>query len=87
VSGLDLPPRSRTLIEATPIMTAKSGTKACIELTVYPDGHAGIAVSGIEGAPPRRTIHQEDALPLNNVDELQKHVLAVVTHLARAAGA
>lgn len=52
-----------------------------MELTVYPDGHAGIAVSRIEGSPPSRRISQADSLPLNHVEELREHVLAVIERL------
>jgi hypothetical protein len=80
-----LPPRSIQLVEATPIHRLQSGLKACVELTVYPDGHAGIAVSEIEGAPPSRRIVQRDSLPLNDLAELRDHVLAVIDQLERAA--
>jgi hypothetical protein len=80
-----LPPRSIQLVEATPIHRSKTGFKACLELTIYPDGHAGIAVSEIEGAPPSRRIVQRDSLPLNDLAELRGHVLAVIDHLDRVA--
>ena len=79
-----LPPRSVQLVQATPIHPTKSGVKACVEMTVYPDGHAGIAVSEIEGNPPSRRIVQRDSLPLNDLTELRDHVLAVIEHLAAA---
>ncbi len=82
-----LPPRSVKLVEATPFHHLESGLKACIEVTVYPDGHAGIAVSEIEGSPPARRIVQRDSLPLNNVDELRTHVLAVIERLSEHAAA
>jgi hypothetical protein len=82
-----LPPRSVQLVEATPIHRLQTGVKASPELTVYPDGHAGIAVSEIEGAPPSRRVVQRDSLPLNDVKELRDHVLAVIEHLERAAAA
>jgi len=65
----------------------KSGFKACVELTVYPDGHAGIAVSEIQGTPPARRIVQRDSLPLNGIDELRSHTLAVIDQIAMRAGA
>jgi hypothetical protein len=77
----DLPQRSRQLVEATPIHKTRSGFKVCLELTAYPDGHAGIAVSRIEGAAPHRRIVQADSLPLNDAEELRGHVLAVIEHL------
>ena len=80
-----LPPRSIQLVEATPIHRLKSGLKACLELTVYRDGHAGIAVSEIEGHTPSRRIVQRDSLPLNDLAELRDHVLAVIGRLERAA--
>lgn len=79
-----LPPRSLQLVESTPIHRLERGTKVCLELTVYPDGHAGIAVSEIEGSPPSRRIVQRDSLPLNSVDELRDHVLAIIDHLDAA---
>ena len=82
-----LPPRSMKLVDSTPIAQLKTGWKACVELTVYPDGHAGIAVSEIEGAPPNRRIAQRDSLPLNDLHELRIHVLAVIDHLADSADA
>jgi hypothetical protein len=60
----------------------KSGFKACLEMTLYPDGHAGIAVSEIDDSSCPRTIVQRDALPLNDLDELRAHVLAVIDHVA-----
>src|SRR5947208_960220 len=80
-----LPPRSRKLVKATPVMPMRSGFKACVELVVYPDGHAGIAVSTIEGEASRRMIRQADSLPLNDVNELRGHLLAIVDHLAQEA--
>jgi hypothetical protein len=77
----DLPPRSRKLVAATPLHRMRTGTKACIELTVYPDGHTAIAVSRIEGTPQSRTIKQADFLQLNHVPELRDHVAAIISHL------
>jgi hypothetical protein len=82
-----LPPRSVKLVESTPIHRLEKGYKACVELTVYPDAHAGIAVSRIEGKPPNRRIVQQDTLPLNDVEELRSHTLAILDHLATEAGA
>jgi hypothetical protein len=81
----DLPPRSRQLVEATPIHTMRSGVKACVEMTLYPDGHAGIAVCRIEGSPPNRRITQADSLPLNHRKELEEHLLGILDHLEEAA--
>lgn len=80
-----IPPRSRKLVAATPLERRETGVKACVEFTVYADGHAGIAVSRVEGVPPRRRIVQADSLPLNDVAELRAHLLAVVAHVAAAA--
>lgn len=80
-----LPPRSQKLVEATPLHPTESGVKACIEMTIYPDGHAGLSVSRIEGAPPQRRIVQADSLPLNSVGELREHVAAVIERLREAA--
>jgi hypothetical protein len=66
-------------------MPMKSGFKACVESTVYPDGHAGIAVSMIKGDAKHRVIHQADSLPLNDVDELREHLQAIVDHFADQA--
>ena len=57
---------------------------ACIEFTVYDGGHAAIAVSKVTGAARSRSIIQVDVLPLNNVDELREHVLAIVHHVAES---
>jgi hypothetical protein len=81
----ELPPRSVKLVKATPIHRTKSGVKACVEFTIYSDGHAGIAVCRVEGAPHSRQITQADALPLNHVKELHAHLLAVVDHLEAEA--
>jgi hypothetical protein len=81
----DLPPRSRQLVEATPLHSTESGVKACVEMTVYHDGHAGISVSRIEGPPGHRIVTQVDTLPLNDVEELRAHVLAVIARLPGAA--
>jgi hypothetical protein len=78
-----LPPRSVKLIHATPIHPRDKGAKACVEFTIYADGHAGIAVSRVEGKPPRRRIVQADSLPLNDVEELRAHLDAIVEHVAR----
>jgi hypothetical protein len=64
----------------------KSGVKACVEITIYPDGYAGIALSEIDDSPRPRTIVQRDALPLNDLDELRDHVLAVIDHVADRVG-
>lgn len=82
-----LPPRSMKLVEATPMHQLEKGTKSCIEMTVYPDGHAGIAVSEIQGKPPSRRIVQRDSLPLNDIDELKAHVLAVIDRTVEVARA
>ena len=81
----ELPPRSRRFVEATPIHRMRSGFKVCAELTLYPDGHAGIAVSRIDGAPPNRRITQEDSLPLNDRGELEEHLLAILDRLESTA--
>lgn len=81
-----LPPASMKLIERTPIHQLEKGFKACVELTVYPDRHTGLAVSEIQGSSSSRRITQRDFLQLNNVDELGAHVLAVIDHVAAAAG-
>ena len=80
-----LPPASQKFVEATPLHATKSGIKACIEFTVYHDGHAGIAVSRIEGSPPNRRIVQADSLPLNDVTELRGHIEAVVRRVEQAS--
>jgi hypothetical protein len=80
-----LPPRSQKLVNATPLHELERGVKGCIEFTVYQDGHAGIAVSRIEGKPPSRRIVQSDSLPLNDLSELRNHVLAVLEHVATSA--
>jgi hypothetical protein len=80
-----LPPRSRKVIDATPLHDLPSGVKAVVEVTVYPDGHTGIAVSRVDGAPPNRRIVQADSLPLNDMAELRAHVLAVLEHAEAAA--
>jgi hypothetical protein len=81
-----LPPRSRKFVAATPLHETEAGIKACIEFTIYRDGHAGLAVSRIEGKPPSRRVVQADALPLNDMSELHGHVDAVVEHVRQAAG-
>jgi hypothetical protein len=83
--GQELPPRSRQLIDATPIHRLKSGVKVCAEMTLYPDGHAGIAVSRLEGSPPHRRITQADSLPLNDRAELEAFLQAILDRLERKA--
>jgi hypothetical protein len=82
-----LPARSKQLVDATPLHRTATGVKACVEFTIYRDGHAGLAVSRIEGKPPHRRVVQADTLPLNDVEELQEHIEAVVEHVRQAAGA
>lgn len=77
---MTLPPRSQKLVEATPLHPRENGVNVCIEFTIYADGHAGIAVSRIEGRPPSRRIVQADSLPLNHVQELRDHIDAVIDH-------
>ena len=81
----ELPTRSQQLVEATPIHRLKSGFKVCIEITLYPDGHAGIAVCRIEGSPPNRRITQTDSLPLNDRAELEVFLESILDHLEEAA--
>ena len=76
-----LPSRSRQLVEATPIHRLESGLKVCVEMTLYPDGHAGIAVSRIDGAPPNRRITQADSLPLNDRRELEDLLKSILDRL------
>jgi hypothetical protein len=75
---MTLPARSRKLVESTPIHPRESGASACIEFTIYADGHAGIAVSRVEGKPPNRRIVQADSLPLNDRRELLNHIGAIL---------
>lgn len=82
---MTLPPRSQKLVDATPLHPRDNGTNACIEFTIYADGHAGIAVSRVEGKPPQRRIVQADSLPLNSVTELRQHVEAIINYVARSA--
>jgi len=72
-------------VEATPIQPTKSGVKACVEFTLYPDGHAGIAVCRIEGTSGNRRISQADSLPLNHRRELEDHLLAIIDRVEDAA--
>jgi hypothetical protein len=80
---MELPPRSQKLVEATPLQRREKGVNVCIEFTIYIDGHAGIAVSRVEGRPPQRRIVQADSLPLNSVQELRDHVDAVISYAER----
>jgi hypothetical protein len=73
------------LVEATPIHRMKSGVKVCVEATLYPDGHAGIAVSRIEGSAPTRRVTQADSLPLNDRRELEDFLEAILDRLEQAA--
>jgi hypothetical protein len=82
---MTLPPRSQRLVDATPIHPREHGVNACIEFTIYADGHAGIAVSRVEGKPPNRRIVQADSLPLNHVQELHDHIEAILDRVARHA--
>jgi hypothetical protein len=82
---VSLPPRSQQLVDATPVHHRKTGASACIEFTLYADGHAGIAVSRIAGQPPNRQIVQADSLPLNSREELEKHIAAVVDLVEEAS--
>lgn len=82
---ITLPPRSQNLVDATPLHPREKGVNACIEFTIYADGHAGIAVSRVEGKPPNRRIVQADSLPLNDVQELRDHIDAIVDHAERHA--
>lgn len=50
----DLPPRSRQLIEATPLTRLRTGVRAVVELTAYPDGHANLAVGVLATSEPSR---------------------------------
>jgi len=81
----ELPSRSRQLVEATPIHRLRSGLKVCTEMTLYPDGHAGIAVCRIEGSPPNRRITQADSLPLNDRAELELFLQSILDQLEEAA--
>ena len=54
-------------------------------MTLYPDGHAGIAVSRIEGSPPHRRITQADSLPLNDRAELEEFLQAILDRLEEQA--
>lgn len=82
---MTLPPRSKKLVDATPIQQRAKGVSACIEFTVYRDGHAGISVSRVEGKPGSRRIVQADSLPLNDLQELRDHIDAAVEHVSRSA--
>jgi hypothetical protein len=82
---MTLPPRSQKLVAAMPLHPRENGVNVCIEFTIYGDGHAGIAVSRVEGKPPHRRIVQADSLPLNHVQELRDHIEAILDHVARQA--
>jgi hypothetical protein len=80
---MTLPPRSQKLVDTTPLHQRENGVNACVEFTIYADGHAGVAVSRVEGKPPRRRIVQADSLPLNSVQELRDHIDAIIERVAR----
>jgi hypothetical protein len=80
-----LPPRSEALVAATPVYRMRSGVKACVELVMYPDGDAGIAVCRIDGTPPNRRLTQADSLPLNHRRELEDHLTGILDRLESEA--
>jgi len=43
-----LPRRSQELINATPLRRVRTGVRAVVELTAYPDGHANLAVGDLD---------------------------------------
>ena len=80
-----LTPACQALVDATPLDSRKGSVRAYLELAVYEKGHAGIAVSVVEGKNPSRRIVQQDAMQLNNAEELGKVVQAIIDRVARRA--
>lgn len=78
----DLPPRSQQLIDAAPVDQVRTGVRAVIELTAYPDGHANIAVGSLDtsqrGAMQYR---RADSLPLNHRAELELFLDSILDRL------
>ena len=77
-----LPPRSQQLIDATPIERVRTGVRAVVELTAYPDGHANIAVGSVDTAQRASIRHKRaNTLPLNHREELEQFLQAILDRL------
>jgi hypothetical protein len=84
----DLPRRSQDLIDRTPIVTVRTGQRAVVELTAYPDGHANITVGSLDTSN-RGALRYErtDALPLNDRAEMERFLAAILDRLFAAPAA
>jgi hypothetical protein len=81
-----LPPRSQQLVDSAPINKVRTGVRTLVELTAYPDGHANIAVGSLDTSTRGAMAYtRADSLPLNNREELELHVTALVGRLFDAA--
>src|SRR3954451_12976526 len=80
---------SQQFVQSTPTHPLRTGLKAVVELTAYPDGKFGLAVSNNGGTPNARTITIAHSMMLNDPDEAKDHTDAIIDFLARlsAAGA
>ena len=80
---------SQQFVQGTPAHPLRTGLKAVVELTAYPDGKFGLAVSNIGGTQNARTITIANSMMLNDPDEAKDHTDAIIDFLAQlsAAGA
>lgn len=61
------------LVDAAPIVPVKTAVRTVVELSAYPDGHAGIAVGRVDAAPGTRGARPYTRvadMPLNHREEL-----------------
>ena len=72
------------VIDAAPIEKVRTAVRVVVELSAYPDGHAGIAVgrfdasAGMRGPKPYQRVAE---LPLNHREELELAVRGVLDRL------
>ncbi|MFO0906827.1 MAG: hypothetical protein U0835_00410 [Isosphaeraceae bacterium] len=76
---------SQGFVQSTPTRRRRTGLKAVVEITAYPDGKFALDVSTIGGPQNARTIKIANSMMLNDLDEAKDHTDAIIDHLARVA--
>jgi hypothetical protein len=71
-----------TFVDTAHFDETPKGLKATLEITAYPAGHVGVAVSRISGAPRSRSIVQVgEPLMFNDIDEAKDAVDGILDRL------
>lgn len=78
-------PSTVALVDAAPVETLKTGTRAVVEVVAYPEGQFRLTTSRIHGPAGKRSIVQGGFLMFQDADETKDALDLLVDRLARIA--